>query len=173
VKNRKVFTTSPAYSLETTARQKGDEHLADSAPLRRKPGSTPGKALCIAPFRRVVAGCPEDAHAMPRTGSGGGIAPAHFGKSLQPNDIQNKPGCKNCPRKMRRIVVPNPLLTDICAPSVNGRFQELALGADHHAIGLVAPVAVPGGYARKQFGGQPGAPGRTARGLAGEPGRRA
>src|SRR5438105_12017124 len=101
-----IFTTSPAYSLETTARQKGDEHLADSAPLRRKPGSTPGKALCIAPFRRVVASCPEDAHAMPRTGSGGGMTPAPFGKSLQPTDIQSKPGVRNCRRKIRRIVPP-------------------------------------------------------------------
>ncbi len=41
--------------LETTARQNGSEHKAASAPLRRKPGSTPGKASCIAPFRRVVA----------------------------------------------------------------------------------------------------------------------
>jgi hypothetical protein len=97
VKNRKVFTTSPAYSLETTARQKGDEHLADSAPLRRKPGSTPGKALCIAPFRRVVAVCPKDAHAMPCKSGGGGVASAHFGKSLQPTDIQNKPWGQELP----------------------------------------------------------------------------
>ena len=58
------------------------------------------------------------------------------------------------------------VLTDICATGVNERFQELALGADHNAIGLVAEVAVPGRQARDRLGGQPAMPVRMPSGQA-------